>query len=135
MSGGGDFVNGGNYKLKNGNKRIKREKRINKDRLFWPAESSYSLYARIILMADVLTVLRCIWLLAVAAALLPLYLGSPPVTQITDQCCVSGSESGSGSTYFWSPGSGSISQRYGFGSGSFYLQAKIIRKTLIPTAW
>ncbi len=35
------------------------------------------------------------------------------------------------------PGSGSISQRYGsvsgFGSGSFYQQAKIVRKTLIPT--
>jgi hypothetical protein len=66
MSGGGDFV-------------------TNKDRVCYPAESSYSLYARIILMADVLTVLRCIWLLAVAAALLPLYLGSPPVTQRTDQ--------------------------------------------------
>ncbi len=39
---------------------------------------------------------------------------------------------------FWPPrsGSGSISQRYGSGSksGSFYHQAKIIRKTLIPTA-
>ncbi len=31
-------------------------------------------------------------------------------------------------------GSGSISQRYGAGSGSVYHQAKIIRKTLIPTA-
>ncbi len=31
-------------------------------------------------------------------------------------------------------GSGSISQRYGSGSGSFYQQGKIIRKTLIPTA-
>jgi hypothetical protein len=30
------------------------------------------------------------------------------------------------------PGSGSISQRYG--SGSFYHQAKTVRKTLIPTA-
>ncbi len=30
-------------------------------------------------------------------------------------------------------GSGSISQRYGSGSGSFYLQAKTVRKTLIPT--
>jgi hypothetical protein len=30
------------------------------------------------------------------------------------------------------PGSGSISQRYG--SGSFYNQTKIVRKTLIPTA-
>ncbi len=58
-----------------------RNPRRNKDRLCCPAESSYSLYARIILMADVLTVLRCIWLLAVAAALLPLYLGSPLVTQ------------------------------------------------------
>ncbi len=39
---------------------------------------------------------------------------------------------------FGPPGSGSISQRYGLGfgsgSGSFYHQAKIIRKTLIPTA-
>jgi hypothetical protein len=33
---------------------------------------------------------------------------------------------------FGPPGSGSISQRYGSGSGSFY-QAKIIRKTLIST--
>jgi hypothetical protein len=31
------------------------------------------------------------------------------------------------------PGSGSISQRYGSGSGFFYQQAKIVRKTLIPT--
>jgi hypothetical protein len=31
------------------------------------------------------------------------------------------------------PGSGSISQRYGSGSGSFYHQATIVRKTLIPT--
>ncbi len=31
------------------------------------------------------------------------------------------------------PGSGSISQRYGSGSGSFYHQAKIVWKTLIPT--
>jgi hypothetical protein len=34
---------------------------------------------------------------------------------------------------FGSPGFGSISQRYGSGSGSFYHQAKIVRKTLIPT--
>jgi hypothetical protein len=36
---------------------------------------------------------------------------------------------------FWPPGSGSISQRYGSGSGSgsFYHHAKIVRKTLIPT--
>jgi hypothetical protein len=35
---------------------------------------------------------------------------------------------------FWPPGSGSgsISQRYG--SGSFYYQAKVVRKTLISTA-
>jgi hypothetical protein len=31
-------------------------------------------------------------------------------------------------------GSGSTSQRYGSGSGPFYHQAKIVRKTLIPTA-
>jgi|LakMenE18May11ns_1017448.scaffolds.fasta_scaffold9381435_1 hypothetical protein len=30
-------------------------------------------------------------------------------------------------------GSGSTSQRYGPGSGSFYYHAKIVRKTLIPT--
>jgi hypothetical protein len=30
------------------------------------------------------------------------------------------------------PGSGSVSQRYGPGSGSFYHQAKIVRKTLLP---
>jgi hypothetical protein len=37
---------------------------------------------------------------------------------------------------FGPPGSGSISQRYGSGSGSgsFYHQAKKIKKTLIPTA-
>ncbi len=36
---------------------------------------------------------------------------------------------------FGPPGSGfgSISQRYGSGSGSFYHRAKIVRKTLIPT--
>jgi hypothetical protein len=46
------------------------------------------------------------------------------------QCCGSGSV---GSICFWaSPGSGSISQRYGSGSGSFYHQAKIVRNTLIP---
>jgi hypothetical protein len=28
---------------------------------------------------------------------------------------------------------GSVSQRYGSGSGSFYHQAKVVRKTLIPT--
>jgi hypothetical protein len=35
---------------------------------------------------------------------------------------------------FGPPGSGSISQRYGSGYGSFYHQTKIVRKTLIPTA-
>ncbi len=37
---------------------------------------------------------------------------------------------------FGLPGSGSISQRYGSGSGSgsFYYQTKTARKTLIPTA-
>ncbi len=37
---------------------------------------------------------------------------------------------------FGRPGSGSISQKYGSGSdsGSFYRQAKIVRKTLIPSA-
>ncbi len=34
---------------------------------------------------------------------------------------------------FGPPGSGSISQRYRYGSGSFYNQAKIVRKTEIPT--
>jgi hypothetical protein len=34
---------------------------------------------------------------------------------------------------FGPPGSGSISQRYGSGSGSFYHHAKIVRKTLIHT--
>ncbi len=32
------------------------------------------------------------------------------------------------------PGSGSISQKYWSGSGSYYHQAKIVRKTLIPNA-
>ncbi len=34
---------------------------------------------------------------------------------------------------FGPPGSGSISQRYGSGSGSFYHHAKIVRKTLFST--
>ncbi len=34
---------------------------------------------------------------------------------------------------FGPPRSGSVSQRYGSGSGSFYHQAKIVWKTLIPT--
>jgi hypothetical protein len=34
---------------------------------------------------------------------------------------------------FGPPGSGSTSQRYRSGSGSFYHHAKIVRKTLIPT--
>jgi hypothetical protein len=33
---------------------------------------------------------------------------------------------------FGPPGSESTSQRYGSGSGFFYHQAKIVRKTLIP---
>ncbi len=36
---------------------------------------------------------------------------------------------------FGPPGSGSISQGYGFGSGSFYQQTKIVRKTFIPTVF
>jgi hypothetical protein len=37
--------------------------------------------------------------------------------------------------FFWPPGSGSTSQRYGSGSGSrsFYHHAKLIRKILNPT--
>ncbi len=34
---------------------------------------------------------------------------------------------------FGPPGSGSTSQRYGSGSGYFYYQSKIVKKTLIPT--
>ncbi len=56
-----------------------------------------------------------------------------------NQCCKSGSESGSTrSTCFGPHGSGSISQRYGSGYGSdsgfgpFYHQAKTARNTLIP---
>ncbi len=37
------------------------------------------------------------------------------------------------SDVFGPPGSGSISQRYG--SGSFYRQAKLVRKNLIPTVF
>jgi hypothetical protein len=33
---------------------------------------------------------------------------------------------------FGPPGSGSFSQTYGSGSGSFHHKAKIVRKTLIP---
>jgi hypothetical protein len=63
----------------------------------------------------------------------PLSLPPPPhrsptivITQfkncmLLNQCCGSGAESGS------------ISQRYGSVSGSFYHHAKIVRKTLIPT--
>ncbi len=40
-----------------------------------------------------------------------------------NQCCGSGS---TGSTCFGPPGSGSTSQRYGSGSGSFYHYAKIV---------
>jgi hypothetical protein len=46
------------------------------------------------------------------------------------QCC----ESGPGLYVFVAPGSGSVSMRCGSGSGSFH-QAKIVRKTLIPTVW
>jgi hypothetical protein len=58
---------------------------------------------------------------------------------IPQQCCGSGSESGSDpqDPHVFEPpgsGSGSVSQRYGSGSGSFNHQAKKIRKTLIPTA-
>ncbi len=35
--------------------------------------------------------------------------------------------------FFRRPGNGSISQRYGSGSGYFYHQPKIVRKTLIPS--
>ncbi len=47
------------------------------------------------------------------------------------QCCGFGPDA----YVFGPPGSGSASQRYGSGSGSrsFYHQAKIVRKTLIPT--
>jgi hypothetical protein len=34
---------------------------------------------------------------------------------------------------FGPPGSGSVSHKYGSGSGSFHHQAKIVRKTLIST--
>jgi hypothetical protein len=42
---------------------------------------------------------------------------------------------GKNMTFFQCSGSGSTSLRYGSesGSGSFYQQAKIVRKTLIPT--
>jgi hypothetical protein len=54
--------------------------------------------------------------------------------QYTSQCSSSGSEY-FGFTFFRPPGSGSISQRYGSGSGyrSFYQKQKIVRKTWIPT--
>ena len=43
-------------------------------------ESRYSLYARILLMGDVLSVLRCLWLLSVVISLLPLYLGKSTIS-------------------------------------------------------
>ncbi len=51
------------------------------------------------------------------------------------QCCGSGSIVPSNPYVFGPPGSasGSISQRYRSGSGSFYRKAKIVRKTLIST--
>jgi hypothetical protein len=46
-----------------------------------------------------------------------------------NQCCGSGSESGFPDPYVYGlPGSGSISQRYGSGFGSFYHQAKKVKK-------
>ncbi len=50
----------------------------------------------------------------------------PPLTSVADP-------DPSDPYVFGPPGSGSISQRYGSGSGSFYHQAKIVRKALIPT--
>jgi hypothetical protein len=56
-----------------------------------------------------------------------LTLGVPLYTTCRYQCSGFGS---TGSTFFAPPGSGSTSQRYGSGSGSFFHQAKIVRKTL-----
>jgi hypothetical protein len=59
------------------------------------------------------------------------------LTPCLEQCCGSGSESGS--TCFWASWFRiqSISQRYGFGScsGSFYHNLNVVRKTLISTVF
>jgi hypothetical protein len=49
-------------------------------------------------------------------------------------CIVDGSVADPNPYVFRPLGSGSISQRYGYGSGSFCHQAKLARKTLIPIA-
>jgi hypothetical protein len=60
------------------------------------------------------------------------YLGT---WKLTHQLVISVADPNPSDPYvFGPPGSGSISQKYGSGSGSFYHQAKIVRKTLIPTA-
>jgi hypothetical protein len=48
-------------------------------------------------------------------------------------CCRSGFGEFVCFCLFGPPGSRSVSARYGSGSGSFYCQAKKVRKTLIPT--
>jgi hypothetical protein len=50
------------------------------------------------------------------------------------QCCRSARCPNPDPSVFGPPGTGSISHRYGSESGSFYHQAKIVRKTLISTA-
>ncbi len=56
----------------------------------------------------------------------PKSTGFPKFEAAQKQCSGSGS---TGSKCFGSPGSGFTSQMYGSGSGSFYHQAKIVRKT------
>ncbi len=58
-------------------------------------------------------------------AFLSLPWGPDPIRERTLYCNVADTDS----YVFGHPGSGSISTRY----GSFYNQAKIVRKTLIPT--
>jgi hypothetical protein len=55
------------------------------------------------------------------------------VTQRSDDVALVGSVADPDPYVFGPPGSGSVSQRHGSGSGSFCHQAKIVRKNLIST--
>ncbi len=55
------------------------------------------------------------------------------MTQRSDDVALVGSVADPDPYVFGPPGSGSVSQRHGSGSGSFCHQAKIVRKNLIST--
>jgi hypothetical protein len=58
---------------------------------------------------------------------------SSPTPSFTQRSSVPDPDPAPDPHVFGPQGSGSISQRYGSGSGSFYHKAKIVRKTLIST--